>query len=108
MLGEHLQSFGVTVERGVELIALSQDGDAVHLTLRREDGSTEQVSASWVIGADGGHSVVRKMVGTKLAGSFVGDRHVGAAQVGNDRVPHRGAGGLVGIIGDVDQAGALR
>jgi hypothetical protein len=46
----------------------------VHVTLRREDGSTEKVCASWVIGADGGHSMVRKMVGTKLAGSFVGER----------------------------------
>jgi 2-polyprenyl-6-methoxyphenol hydroxylase-like FAD-dependent oxidoreductase len=74
VLGEHLESLGVSVDRGVELVALTQDADAVHLTLRGADGSTEQVSASWVIGADGGHSVVRKMVGTKLAGSFVGER----------------------------------
>ena len=74
VLGEHLRSLGVTVERGVELTALSQDGQAVHLTLEHEDGSTERVCASWVIGADGGHSNVRKLVGTKLAGSFVGER----------------------------------
>jgi 2-polyprenyl-6-methoxyphenol hydroxylase-like FAD-dependent oxidoreductase len=74
VLDKHLQTRGVTVERGVELITLNQDADAVHLTLRREDGSTEHVSASYVIGADGGHSMVRKMVGTKLAGSFVGQR----------------------------------
>ena len=73
VLDEHLQSLGVTVERGVEVIALSQDGDGVHLTLEK-DGSTEQASASWVIGADGAHSAVRKLVGTKLAGSFVGER----------------------------------
>jgi len=73
VLGEHLQSLGVTVERGVELVALSQDDDGVHLTLQK-GGSIEQVSASWVIGADGGHSAVRKLVGTKLAGSFVGER----------------------------------
>ncbi|WP_408632426.1 FAD-dependent monooxygenase [Mycobacterium heidelbergense] len=35
---------------------------------------TEQANASWVIGADGAHSTVRKLVGTKLAGSFVGER----------------------------------
>jgi 2-polyprenyl-6-methoxyphenol hydroxylase-like FAD-dependent oxidoreductase len=74
VLDEHLQSLGVTVERGVELVALSQDRDGVELTLRREDGSTEQASAAWVIGADGGHSAVRRLVGTKLAGSFVGER----------------------------------
>jgi 2-polyprenyl-6-methoxyphenol hydroxylase-like FAD-dependent oxidoreductase len=74
VLGEHLQSLGVTVERGVELVALSQDDGAAHVTLRHQDGSTEQAGASWVIGADGGHSTVRRLVGTKLAGSFVGER----------------------------------
>jgi 2-polyprenyl-6-methoxyphenol hydroxylase-like FAD-dependent oxidoreductase len=73
VLDEHLQSLGVTVERGVELVALSQDDEGVHLTLQR-GGSTERASASWVIGADGAHSSVRKLVGTKLAGSFVGER----------------------------------
>jgi len=77
VLGEHLQSLGVSVERGVELVALTQDGPdakAAQLTLRHDDGSTEQVSTSWVIGADGAHSAVRRLVGTKLAGSFVGER----------------------------------
>ena len=36
VLNERLQSFGVTVERGVELIELSQDDDGVHLTLQEE------------------------------------------------------------------------
>jgi 2-polyprenyl-6-methoxyphenol hydroxylase-like FAD-dependent oxidoreductase len=74
VLGDHLQSLGVIVERGVELVALAQDGGAAELTVRHDDGSTEQVSTSWVIGADGAHSTVRKMVGTRLAGSFVGER----------------------------------
>ena len=74
VLGDHLQSLGVIVERGVELVGLAQDGGAAELTVRHDDGSTEQVSTSWVIGADGAHSTVRKVVGTKLAGSFVGER----------------------------------
>ena len=73
VLREHLESLGVSVERGVELVALSQDDDGVHLTLQ-QGGSTEHASASWVIGADGAGSRVRKLVGTKLAGSFVGER----------------------------------
>src|SRR5271155_665313 len=59
VLNERLQSLGVTVERGVELVALrqdAQDGAAVELTLQHENGTTEQTSASWVIGADGAHS----------------------------------------------------
>jgi 2-polyprenyl-6-methoxyphenol hydroxylase-like FAD-dependent oxidoreductase len=74
VLGDRLQRLGVTVDRGVELVSLNQDDEGVHVTLQRADGSTEQVSTAWVIGADGGHSVVRKMVGTKLAGSFAGER----------------------------------
>jgi 2-polyprenyl-6-methoxyphenol hydroxylase-like FAD-dependent oxidoreductase len=74
VLNDHLQSLGITIERGVELLALTQDNDEVHMTLRHQNGFTELVTAPWVIGADGAHSVVRKMVGTKLAGSFVGER----------------------------------
>jgi 2-polyprenyl-6-methoxyphenol hydroxylase-like FAD-dependent oxidoreductase len=73
VLTEHLQSLGVTVERGVELIELTQDDHGVHLTLQK-GGSTERATASWVIGADGAHSATRKLVGTKLAGSFAGER----------------------------------
>jgi 2-polyprenyl-6-methoxyphenol hydroxylase-like FAD-dependent oxidoreductase len=73
VLAERLQSFGVTVERGVDLVALTQDDETVHLSLHKGE-STEQASASWVIGADGAHSTARKLVGTKLAGSFVGER----------------------------------
>src|SRR5271163_1315228 len=65
VLNERLQSFGVTVERGVELVALSQDDDTVQLTLQ-QGGKTERASASWVIGADGARSTVRKLIGTKL------------------------------------------
>jgi 2-polyprenyl-6-methoxyphenol hydroxylase-like FAD-dependent oxidoreductase len=74
VLDEHLQSLGVSVDRGTELVALSQDDDAVHLTLRHHDGSTEEVGTPWVVGADGAHSAVRHLVGTKLTGSFVGQR----------------------------------
>ena len=48
----------------------------MHLTLRRADGTTEQVDTSWVIGTDGGHSSVRHLVGTKLQGSFKGERFI--------------------------------
>ena len=63
VLTERLQSFGVTVERGVELVELTQDDEAVHLSLHNGE-STERASASWVIGADGAHSTARKLVGT--------------------------------------------
>jgi 2-polyprenyl-6-methoxyphenol hydroxylase-like FAD-dependent oxidoreductase len=76
VLTEHLTGLGVTIERGVTLAELQQDADAVHLVLQRADGTTEQVDTAWVIGTDGGHSSVRRLVGTKLDGSFEGERFI--------------------------------
>jgi 2-polyprenyl-6-methoxyphenol hydroxylase-like FAD-dependent oxidoreductase len=74
VLRELVESLGVTVERGVELTALSQDADRVQVILRHADGTTEELVAPWVIGADGAHSTVRHLVGGKLEGTFVGER----------------------------------
>ncbi|MET0699857.1 MAG: FAD-dependent monooxygenase [Mycobacterium sp.] len=74
VLTNRLTELGVSIERGVELTGLTQDPTSVQLSTRRADGATEQIDASWVIGADGGHSSVRHLVGTKLAGSFTGER----------------------------------
>jgi 2-polyprenyl-6-methoxyphenol hydroxylase-like FAD-dependent oxidoreductase len=76
VLTDHLTALGVTIDRGLTATALAQDDDAVHLTVQRPDGSTEQITASWVIGTDGGHSTIRRLVGTKLKGSFKGERFI--------------------------------
>ena len=88
ILTEHLASLGVAVERGTELTGLTQDANGVHLTLahaggvtesasgqaERAGGQVERASAAWVIGADGAHSTVRHLAGTRLEGSFEGER----------------------------------
>jgi 2-polyprenyl-6-methoxyphenol hydroxylase-like FAD-dependent oxidoreductase len=74
VLTRHLNSLGVTVERGVELTQLAQHGEAVQVTFRHTDGTVEDIEVPWVIGADGAHSPVRHLLGAKLAGSFVGER----------------------------------
>jgi 2-polyprenyl-6-methoxyphenol hydroxylase-like FAD-dependent oxidoreductase len=76
VLTDHVMKLGVAIDRDCTATALIQDDDAVHVTVRGPDGATEQITASWVIGTDGGHSTVRKMVGTKLAGSFKGERFI--------------------------------
>ncbi len=76
VLTERLGQLGVRVNRGVELAELTQDGDAVTLSLRHANGSTETVTTSWVVAADGAHSTVRHLVGTKLQGSFKGERFI--------------------------------
>ena len=76
ILTARLNGLGVSIERGAELTALRQDADAVHLTLLHADGAREGVDTSWVIGADGSHSTVRALLGTKLIGSFKGERFI--------------------------------
>ena len=71
-----LSRLGVTVERGVEIVDLMQDDTEVRLSLRHADGSTEKVTTSWVVAADGAHSTVRHLIGTKLHGTFAGERFI--------------------------------
>ena len=48
---------------------LTQDDDAVTVSLRGEDGSIDTARCQWVIGCDSAHSAVRKAVGIPFAGS---------------------------------------
>ncbi|HKV20628.1 MAG TPA: FAD-dependent monooxygenase [Mycobacterium sp.] len=76
VLTARLTGLGGAVERGVEVVGLMQDDAAAQLNLCHADGSTETVTTSWVIGADGAHSTMRHLVGTKLLGSFAGERFI--------------------------------
>ncbi|MFF4251853.1 FAD-dependent oxidoreductase [Streptomyces sp. NPDC001663] len=60
---------GVTVEWGVRLERFQDLGSGgVLAELTGPDGRTETVAADWLVGADGGHSTIRKQLGLKLAG----------------------------------------
>ncbi|MFV8187722.1 MULTISPECIES: FAD-dependent oxidoreductase [unclassified Streptomyces] len=60
---------GVTVEWGVRLDGFEDLGeDGVRARLTGPGGRTETVAADWLVGADGGHSTIRKQLGLKLAG----------------------------------------
>jgi 2-polyprenyl-6-methoxyphenol hydroxylase-like FAD-dependent oxidoreductase len=76
VLTDRLTGLGVTVDRGFEVTDLAQGDESVRVTLRRPDGTEEIVDAGWVVGADGGHSRVRHLVGTRLQGSFQGERFI--------------------------------
>jgi len=58
------EELGVPVRRGVEVTGLAQDDDGVDLRL---DGA-EVLRARYVVGADGGRSVVRKAAGIEFPG----------------------------------------
>ena len=83
VLARHLGRFGVAVEHGRELTALSQDETGVSVRLGRADGQTEDTTARYVIGCDGAHSAVRRALGIGFAGDafpmqfMLGDVHIG-------------------------------
>jgi 6-methylpretetramide 4-monooxygenase / 4-hydroxy-6-methylpretetramide 12a-monooxygenase len=69
ILADRVRELGGTVERGVEAVSVRQRDDGVLVGLKRADGTTETVEASWVIGAGGAHSVTRESMAEMLAGT---------------------------------------
>jgi len=61
VLEQHLNSFGVKVERSTQLTAIVQGADGLHATLKHADGREELVDTPWLIGCDGAHSTVRHL-----------------------------------------------
>ncbi len=68
VLARHLGRFGIVVERGVTLAALSQNEDGVTARLERADGETGEATFRYVIGCDGAHSAVRHALGIGFEG----------------------------------------
>ena len=62
-----LAELGGAVEFGTALAGFEQSGEGVSATVVR-DGATESITARWLVGCDGGHSVVRKRAGIGFAG----------------------------------------
>ncbi len=89
-----LSRHGVEIERGRALSDLSQDDEAVTVSLRGEDGSIETVRCRWVVGCDGAHSGVRKAAGIPFAGSTYRDEFIMADAELDWELPH---GGLYGF-----------
>jgi len=64
----------ISVRRGYEAVLRGQDSKQVHVDLHnRNDGSTQLARASYLIGADGAHSLIRKGLGLELKGSLLGE-----------------------------------
>lgn len=73
---EHLAARAIAVERPRTLVDLGQDSDGVTAVLSSGNGVTEEVRVDYLVGADGAHSVTRRMIGQQfsghpLTGSFV-------------------------------------
>lgn len=69
VLEERLATTGTRVERRTELTGFRDTGASVEATLTKADGSTETVTADWLVGCDGAHSTVRHGLGFVFEGS---------------------------------------
>ncbi|MGF1425804.1 FAD-dependent monooxygenase [Kitasatospora sp. LaBMicrA B282] len=89
ILTKALAEHGVTVEREVTLTGLTQDEHGAQVVLEHADGRQETVSTGWLVGADGGHSQARHLVGSALAGTFKGEKFLmGDVNADHDLDPH--------------------
>ncbi len=82
VLGDHLASIRVVVERGVELVDAVPEPECVRCLLRHPDGKEEPVRARYLAGCDGGHSTVRKRAGIPFEGdAYLQDFMLGDVEV---------------------------
>ncbi len=64
LLAARADELGVQIIRGTEVVGLTQDDDSVTLEL----AGGETVSAGYVVGCDGAHSAVRRLLGIDFVG----------------------------------------
>jgi 2-polyprenyl-6-methoxyphenol hydroxylase-like FAD-dependent oxidoreductase len=70
LLGRRAQQLGVELRRQVELTGFDADGDGVAVHVVGTDGSAaEEIRAGWLVGCDGGRSIVRKLAGFDFPGT---------------------------------------
>jgi len=68
LLEAHLHALGLKVEREVDVTAVNLRADGADATIRHADGHENKISADWLAGCDGAHSLVRHTVGATFAG----------------------------------------
>lgn len=69
VLGEQVRAVGGVVLRGHTVAKVEQDRDGVDVTATHDDGRVVRCRAAYVIGCDGGRSVVRQQTGFAVAHS---------------------------------------
>ncbi|MER7841075.1 FAD-dependent monooxygenase [Streptomyces sp. NPDC096040] len=69
LLAEALADRGVDVEWGTRVTKVVPDAHTVTVIASRADGTTTEIEADWVVGADGLHSQVRAQLGIDFSGA---------------------------------------
>ncbi len=68
VLTERLADLGGRVDFDSTVTGFEQDGDRVRVTLVAGDGTSRQIAAQYLVGADGGRSTVRRLLGVGFEG----------------------------------------
>ncbi|MBS7697581.1 MULTISPECIES: FAD-dependent monooxygenase [unclassified Chelatococcus] len=75
ILREHLANEGIAIEYGIDVKSIDEDEAGVHVTIE-VDGRKETLSAAYVLGAGGGHSITRHAMGQHLVGETYDGRYI--------------------------------
>ena len=87
ILRDHLQRFGLEIEFGIQVTLIEDDPAGLRVTLDA-GGRTEVVTAGYVLGAGGSHSLTRHSMQERLAGeTYVGRYLVADAKLGLSAPP---------------------
>ncbi len=82
ILSERLVELGGSVQRGVEALSIEPSDGGVTASVRTAGGEPGTITASWVLGAGGAHSVTRGSMHEELAGeTYAGPALVADVQV---------------------------
>jgi 2-polyprenyl-6-methoxyphenol hydroxylase-like FAD-dependent oxidoreductase len=76
ILREALEAQGGAVEWGVKVTAIGLEPSSVTTVLEHADGSIEEVTAAYVIDAEGAHSVIRNTLGLQFKGKTLEETFV--------------------------------
>jgi len=80
------EQLGVEIVRGAEVVGIGQDADGVTVELATDPGAGRILRASYVVGCDGAHSAVRRLLGVEFAGKQY-QTHILLADVPLSRPP---------------------
>lgn len=69
LLEERATELGADIRRGEEVVGFTEDDTGVEVTVRRPGGDEYQVRGAYLVGADGGRSLVRKLAGIGFPGT---------------------------------------
>ncbi|MGB8353966.1 MAG: FAD-dependent monooxygenase, partial [Chthoniobacteraceae bacterium] len=73
MLVEQLESLGIRVERGTELVDFTFSGEGVSAEIQKKTGGRETCRTDYLAGCDGAHSIVREKLGIGFPGGTYSD-----------------------------------